>query len=70
MTSSTNSLTHTIAQFQGDSKPYLPIILAGQSILIDKLSYRSSQPLASRIVARNHHGGRSVSYWFSKDGMR
>ena len=48
---------HTITQFQGDSKPYLPIILAGQSLLIDKLSYRSSQPLASRIVARSHLEG-------------
>jgi type II secretory pathway predicted ATPase ExeA len=48
---------HTLTQFQGDSKPYLPIILAGQSILIDKLSYRSSQPLASRIVARSHLEG-------------
>ena len=39
---------HTITQFEGDSKPYLPIILAGQSNLIDKLMYRTSQPLASR----------------------
>ena len=48
---------HTITQFEGDSKPYLPIILAGQSNLIDKLMYRSSQPLASRIVARSHLEG-------------
>ena len=45
---------HTICQFEKDSKPYLPIILAGQNNLIDKFSYRSSQPLASRIVARSH----------------
>ena len=45
---------HTLAQFEGDSKPYLPIILAGQSNLIDKLMFRTSQPLASRIVARSH----------------
>jgi len=45
---------HTIGQFEKDSKPYLPMILAGQNNLIDKLSYRSSQPLASRIVARSH----------------
>ncbi len=45
---------HTICQFGIDSKPYLPIILAGQNNLIDNLSYRSSQPLASRIVARSH----------------
>jgi type II secretory pathway predicted ATPase ExeA len=48
---------HTICQFEKDSKPYLPIILAGQNNLIDKLSYRSSQPLASRIVARSHLQG-------------
>jgi len=48
---------HTLTQFDGDSKPYLPIILAGQSHLIDKLSYRTSQPLASRIVARSHLEG-------------
>ncbi|HDZ23289.1 MAG TPA: AAA family ATPase [Desulfobacteraceae bacterium] len=48
---------HTITQFEGDSKPYLPIILAGQSNLIDKLIYRTSQPLASRIVARSHLEG-------------
>jgi len=45
---------HTICQFEKDSKPYLPMILAGQNNLIDNLSYRSSQPLASRIVARSH----------------
>jgi type II secretory pathway predicted ATPase ExeA len=48
---------HTICQFEKDSKPYLPMILAGQNNLIDKLSYRSSQPLASRIVARSHLQG-------------
>jgi general secretion pathway protein A len=48
---------HTICQFQQDSKPYLPLILAGQNNLIDKLLYRDSQPLASRIVARSHLDG-------------
>ena len=48
---------HTITQFDHDSKPYLPIILAGQSLLIDKLAYPTSQPLASRIVARSHLDG-------------
>jgi general secretion pathway protein A len=48
---------HTITQFQGDAKPYLPVILAGQSNLVDKLMYRTSQPLASRIVARSHLEG-------------
>jgi general secretion pathway protein A len=48
---------HTICQFQQDSKPYLPLILAGQNNLIDKLLYRHSQPLASRIVSRSHLDG-------------
>lgn len=52
---------HTLCQFEKDSKPYLPIILAGQNNLIDKLSYRSSQPLASRIVARSHLQGTTLN---------
>ena len=55
---------HTICQFEKDSKPYLPMILAGQNNLIDKLSYRSSQPLASRVVARSHLQATSL------DGMK
>ena len=35
----------------------LPIILAGQNNLLDLLQYRSSLPLASRIVARSHLEG-------------
>jgi general secretion pathway protein A len=45
---------HTITQFEGDTKPWLPMILAGQNNLADKLTYRSSTPLASRIVASSH----------------
>ena len=41
-----------LTQFDADSKPYLPIILAGQNNLVDLLSYRTSIPLASRVVAR------------------
>jgi type II secretory pathway predicted ATPase ExeA len=52
---------HTTCQFEKDSKPYLPIILAGQNNLIDKLSYRSSQPLTSRIVARSHLQGTDLA---------
>ena len=48
---------HTIIQFEKDSKPYLPLILAGQSNLIDKLAFRDSQPLASRVAARSHFEG-------------
>jgi general secretion pathway protein A len=48
---------HTLTQFEKDSKPYLPIVLAGQANLADSLTYRSSLPLASRIVARSHLEG-------------
>ena len=45
---------HTITQFEGDSRPILPIILAGQNNLIDNLMYRQAKSLASRVVARGH----------------
>lgn len=48
---------HTLCQFEQDSRGYLPIILAGQSSLADKLQYPGSRPLASRIVARSHLEG-------------
>lgn len=48
---------HTLCQFEKDSMPWLPIILAGHSSLIDKLHYPGSQPLASRVVARTHLEG-------------
>lgn len=45
---------HTITQFEGDSKPWLPLILAGQSNLADNLLYRTAIPLASRVVTKYH----------------
>lgn len=48
---------HTITQFNKDSRLCLPVILAGQGTLVDKLRYRTSAPLASRIVARSHLKG-------------
>jgi type II secretory pathway predicted ATPase ExeA len=48
---------HTLTQFESDSKPYLPIVLAGQANLIDNLQYRYAQPLASRVVGRSHLQG-------------
>lgn len=45
---------HTITQFEADSKPWLPVILAGQSNLADNLLYRTAVPLASRIVTKYH----------------
>jgi type II secretory pathway predicted ATPase ExeA len=54
---------HTLSQFDLDSQPRLPLILAGQNNLVDLLVYRTSVPLASRIVARCHLQG------ISRDGM-
>jgi general secretion pathway protein A len=48
---------HTIVQFRQDSEMWLPVILAGQSTLIDKLQYRNSSPLASRVISRSHLEG-------------
>jgi type II secretory pathway predicted ATPase ExeA len=48
---------HTLCQFEKDSKHFLPVVLAGQSSLVDKLTYRSSEPLASRVIARSHLEG-------------
>jgi type II secretory pathway predicted ATPase ExeA len=48
---------HTLCQFEQDSKPWLTLIMAGQANLVDKLMYRTSMPLASRIVARSHLEG-------------
>ncbi len=45
---------HTLTQFEFDSKPWLPIILIGQNHLVDRLSFRKSAPLASRVIARSH----------------
>jgi len=48
---------HTLAQFDNDSKPFLPMVLAGQANLVDNLTYRYSLPLASRVVGRCHLQG-------------
>jgi len=48
---------HTLTQFEGDSKPILPMILAGQNNLLDKLYWRTSLPLSSRVVTRSHLEG-------------
>jgi len=45
---------HTITQFEADSKPWLPIILAGQKNLADNLLHRHAASLASRIMTRIH----------------
>jgi len=48
---------HTLIQFESDSKPFLPVVLAGQTNLIDNLMYRNSMPLASRVVGKCHLQG-------------
>lgn len=45
---------HTIAQADFDSRTLVPIVLAGQINLIDKLLFHTSKPFASRIVGRSH----------------
>jgi len=45
---------HTITQFDNDSKNLFSLVLAGQPNLIDKMTYRSTAPLASRVVAKTH----------------
>ncbi len=48
---------HTLTQFEQDSKPWLPVVLAGQANLVKNLHYRTSMPLATRVVARSHLKG-------------
>ncbi len=45
---------HVLTQFEQDSKNHLAMLLAGQRNVIDKVCYRGSAPLASRVIARSH----------------
>jgi general secretion pathway protein A len=45
---------HVLTQFEHDSKHHLGVVLAGQRNVIDKVCYRGSAPLASRVIARSH----------------
>ena len=45
---------HTMTQFENDSRNLFSLVLAGQPNLTEKLSYRSSAPLASRVIAKTH----------------
>jgi type II secretory pathway predicted ATPase ExeA len=47
---------HTLTQFNYDSANMFSLVLAGQNSLMDKLSYRTSAPLASRVITRAHLG--------------
>lgn len=48
---------HTMTQFELDTKNLFSLILIGQSHLIDKLQYRTSTSLASRVVTKVHLEG-------------
>jgi general secretion pathway protein A len=48
---------HALLQFDFDSKPLVPLILAGHNTLMDKLLYHTSRPLASRVVGKSHLEG-------------
>lgn len=48
---------HTLIQFDFDSNPIVPVILAGHNTLIDKLLYHTSRPLASRVIGKSHLEG-------------
>jgi type II secretory pathway predicted ATPase ExeA len=45
---------HTATQFENDSKNWVSLVLAGLVNLIDKLTYRTSAPLASRVMTKTH----------------
>ncbi len=45
---------HTVLQFNHDSKSVFALVLSGQVNLIDKLTYRTSAPLASRVTTKTH----------------
>jgi general secretion pathway protein A len=45
---------HTLTQTDYDARTLMPIVLSGQTALIDRLLYHTSRPFASRIVGRSH----------------
>jgi type II secretory pathway predicted ATPase ExeA len=48
---------HTITQFEGDSKPILPIVLAGQNNLIDNLMFPAVQGIGFQDRGKRPSGG-------------
>lgn len=51
---------HTLLQFEQDAKSHLPLILVGGASIIDKLSFRNSAALASRVITRCHLEGQNL----------
>lgn len=45
---------HTLTQLDYDARTLMPIILSGQTTLIDKLLFHTSRPFASRVIGRSH----------------
>jgi general secretion pathway protein A len=45
---------HTLTQFDFDSKNLLTVVFCGQESVLEKLRYRNSAPIASRIIAKGH----------------
>lgn len=45
---------HTLLQYQFDSKGFLPMLLVGQSNLVDMLMFPRAKALASRVITRGH----------------
>ncbi len=45
---------HTLAQFEFDSRPVMPMIFCGQDLLLEHLMANAVRPLASRILGRSH----------------
>jgi general secretion pathway protein A len=48
---------HTLTQIPFDTQPLAPLILSGQTALIDKLLYHTARPFASRVIGRTHLEG-------------
>jgi general secretion pathway protein A len=45
---------HTLTQLDFDARTLMPMVLSGQTALIDKLLFHTSRPFASRVVGRSH----------------
>jgi len=45
---------HTLTQFEYDSKSILPMVLAGQNQLLERLGAYQARPLASRVIGKTH----------------
>jgi len=48
---------HTVTQLPYDQNTLMPMVLSGQSTLLDRLMYHTSRPFASRIIGRTHLTG-------------